>query len=304
MVNTDAKKARKIRKKKEVLLLLAPMPALLVGALVMHKSGIPAAIYVQNLICYIVLGLILLSTHFFTNFFTQRKPFRSLHSPHANPALLGLGCILLALTFADPGLEGVHRWVGVGGFRLNMAFVVLPCMILGLDTQLCSKHSLYALAIVIVVAALLLLQPDASQLSAFAMAVMFLLLARVQSKPVKYIALPLFVCAVILAWVRLDTLEPVAHVEGILGLARDIGFAWFAAGLASLTVLLLPFVGLRNASRSAQALGIYYLTTVLATLFGHFPVPFVGHGVSSVIGYLLAVYALLRKDVLAQQTHR
>ena len=92
-------------------------------------------------------------------------------------------------------------------------------------------------------------------------------------------------------WTRLDPLSPVPYVEGIIGLARQTGPAWLVASIAALAVLPLPFFVSRSSRHStiARALGVYLCLCILAPLFGHFPVPLVGFGLSPIVGYYVAL---------------
>jgi MFS family permease len=92
-----------------------------------------------------------------------------------------------------------------------------------------------------------------------------------------------------------DPLLPVAHVEGILLLAcsqsQVLGIAMAAGlGLAAVSPILLP----RSADVRwrAFALSAYFGATSLAPLFGTYPVPLAGYGLSFVIGWVLGFAAL------------
>lgn len=87
-------------------------------------------------------------------------------------------------------------------------------------------------------------------------------------------------------WTQRDPLSPVPYVEGIIGLARQSGPAWLVASIAALAVLPLPFFVGPSGSHSAvaRALGVYLCICILAPLFGHFPVPLLGFGLSPIVG--------------------
>jgi hypothetical protein len=89
-------------------------------------------------------------------------------------------------------------------------------------------------------------------------------------------------------------MAPVPYVEGIIGLARQSGPVWMVASLAALAVLPLPFFvsSLGDHSAVARALGVYLCICILAPLFGHFPVPLVGFGLSPIVGYFVAMASL------------
>jgi hypothetical protein len=100
-----------------------------------------------------------------------------------------------------------------------------------------------------------------------------------------------------LAWLRADPLAPVPHVEGIVGLAAELGTGWGVAAVASLLLLPVPFDAARRPcdGRLGLAIGTYVAVTILAAALGHFPVPLLGQGASPIIGYLAAI-GLVRRS--------
>lgn len=271
-------------KRKASLLLLTPIPALCVGALVLHLSGASPRLYGQNILCYVILGLPLC--------LASLRPIRL---PRPQPlAMLLLCCAALALTFLDRGLENVHRWVGVGGFRLYLSSLMLPSGIIGLSLML-REDSGRAVALLLsaVIAGLLTLQPDASQLTGFAAAAALLVWMGPTSRTLKYGVALAGALLILYSWLHLDMLPSVSPVEDILFLAKDMGILWFILGLLSLVLLVLPFLTAFRGIPAAKALGVYYTAILASSLWGSFPVPFMGYGASPILGYLLAVFLLL-----------
>jgi hypothetical protein len=139
---------------------------------------------------------------------------------------------------------------------------------------------------------LLLLQPDAAQATAFTGATLTLLNANKQRAGAVAWAAALVIAALAAwTWTRVDPLPPVAYVEGIVGLARQSGPAWLVTSIAALAVLPLPFFvsSFGHHSAVARALGVYLCICILVPLFGHFPVPLVGFGLSPIVGYFIAL---------------
>ncbi len=270
---------------KDHLLMLAPLPAVVIGASVMHQNAISPLVYGQNLICYLVSGLLVL--------FLTAKPTSAKRGNRFYLALLTVGCLALAGTFLDHGLENVHRWLAIGNFRLYIASLVIPSMIIGLG-QLLSRKRL-TLLIAALMALLLLFQPDASQLSAFVVSVVFLVWMQVKQPLLKCGVTLLSAAAMVYSWMHLDVLAPVAHVEGILRMAQEMGTAWFWLGIGSLILLPVPLLGFSRNATPAKAVGLYYLIVLMSTFFGNFPVPFMGFGVSPILGYQLALFFLRRE---------
>ena len=277
--------------KKKIIAMLAPIPALLVGAIVMSGNEISPFVYGQNLICYFVLGFFL--------FFFSTKPIRIMNNKGRIIMLIG-GCIVVACTFFDSGLGNVHRWLTISSFRLYVSSIVLPCLVINLGILLQNKSVVFPVTIAVLVILMLTLQPDASQVSAFAVSVTFLVWTQTKKRLLKYgIALG-SIAFIVFAWIHIDGLEAVSHVEDILLMAKDMGIAWFALGIASLGLLLVPFFCFSNTPKLAGAVGLYYIVTLCSTFFGKFPVMFMGFGISPVIGYQLAMFLLLRENLAAR----
>jgi hypothetical protein len=148
----------------------------------------------------------------------------------------------------------------------------------------------------IATALVLVLQPDAAQATAFVAGAVVLLLPRRPAEGRAWIRLvPLLVLAG-LSWLRRDPLAPVPHVEGIVGLAAELGTGWGAAAAASLLLLPVPFFIGKGADdgRTGLAIGAYMVVTILAPALAHFPVPVLGQGASPIIGYFVAIGLLMR----------
>ncbi len=272
---------------KEDVVMLAPFPALAIGAIVMHQNAISPFVYGQNVISYLASGFFLL--------FFGARPAVSRRGNRFQLAMLAVGCLALAATFLDRGLENVHRWLAIGNFRLSIASLVVPCMIISLGTLFRQGAVALPSVLATLVSLLLFLQPDASQLSAFAVSVAFLVWRQVKHSFLKYDVVLLFAAAVSYSWMHIDALAPVAHVEGILRMAGDMGMAWLLVGIASLALLPAPFLWFSKKSALAKAVGLYYLVILISTFLGNFPVPFMGFGISPILGYQMALFFLRRE---------
>lgn len=273
--------------------LLAPIPALLIGTIVMRNNELSPFVYGQNIICYLVFVVILI--------FIGTKPVRAMRCDQVIIFMLVLGCLAVAITFLDRGLENVHRWLTIGSFRIYISSIVLPCMIIGLDVLLQKKSVIFPVIITVMMLLMLALQPDASQLSAFAISIVVVVFMRVKHRLLKCGVLLLSVGAVTYSWIHIDSLAAVPHVEGILLLARDMGMVWFLLGIVSLALLLIPFLRFPKISALSKAVGLYYLVTLASTFFGAFPVPFMGLGISPIIGYLFAMFLLIRGNAACDE---
>ena len=136
-------------------LLLAPLPALIIGIVVMSRAGVPAGIWLRNLAATLVGVLMVVAAP------RHRSPSSSWALPRW---LFALGLALLGVTLMAPGVAGVHRWVGLGPLDVHVGAVLLPSLLVfltDLDWAL-------AVAVAAVTLTVLLLQPDAAQAASFA----------------------------------------------------------------------------------------------------------------------------------------
>lgn len=267
--------------------LLGPVPALVVGALTMRMSDVPAGVWGQNVAAWVVGTLLCLAL-----WRTRSSPGRGRWVDLA--AVLTLAA--LAATLLAPGVEGVHRWVPLGPVRLHAAAVLLPLLLVAMHGLSQARGWWLSAGVAVGVALILLVQPDAAQATAFAAGCLVLLLPAAGRDPLRLacvLALPVLAG---LSWLRRDPLAPVPHVEGIVGLAAGLGAGWAVAAVVALMLLPLPFFhAARGAGKHAGlALGAYVAITVLAPVVGSFPVPIMGYGVSPIIGYLVGLGFLVR----------
>src|SRR5690242_10573682 len=90
----------------------APVPAVLIGIVAMHRHGVPANHWVVNLLVALIGTVICLTLH-----------FRRSSSPLRSKSPLGLLLVAIfgvAATFYANGVENVHRWVNVGPFHVHI----------------------------------------------------------------------------------------------------------------------------------------------------------------------------------------
>jgi hypothetical protein len=210
--------------------------------------------------------------------------------------VLILAPVALAASLLGSGQSGVHRWVAVGPLRWNVAFVCLPPAIVAFAALVRSKRRWIWVAVALS-EALLCLQPDTSQATAFAAAInatVFISPARVRTRIPASLAFLVMAC---LSAVRPDPLAPVPEVECIFGLAQSVSSATTlvcAAALAATCVAPLAArkTALPGLDAAAGSLSAYFLICSLMPVFGAFPVPLVGMGMSPIIGFWLGMGAL------------
>jgi len=261
--------------------------AIILGAAAMAQVDIPLGIWIRNPIAWVVAAAI-------GTFIASRSWF-------------GIGAIVIAsivvgLSIVGPGQEGVFRWIGAGPVQLNAAALALPVAIAACTTS----RAWIAAFCFVAIGAVLARQPDISQLAGFVIASVILFASAFRLMGA-LAALIIGVALVAYCLTLPDPLLPVPHVEGILQLAFDqalvLGIATATAlGLTVASPLLL--VGSADLRWRAVALSGYFAATAIAPLFGAYPVPLAGYGLSVVIGWVLGFAALAaRRQVNSLTSH-
>jgi hypothetical protein len=258
---------------------IASLIAIATGAWCMAQSGLPAGLWLRNPIAWLITAIPAIVW----------RPFRVFPSWS-----LLLAIVLLGACFIGAGQSGVHRWLGLGPVQLNAAALILPLVIATVQRP-ARVVDFVGLG---VLAAILAIQPDRSQLIAFGIACVVISFERLGLKGLIW-GLILVAASVAVCLTRSDPLQPVAHVEGIVAMAwaqaRIVAIIMVVAILASAfsPLLLITRPHLRMA---AIALSAYYLVSLLASFSGAYPVPLAGYGLSYVIGWWLGVAALIAVD--------
>lgn len=277
-----------------LLYLLAPVPPLVLGLLVMRRADVPAALWGQNVAAWAVGTLVVLGL------------WRTRGSPPRDGwagVIAGLALGTLAATLFAPGMEGVHRWVPLGPVRLHASALLLPLLLLAMD-RLARVRGWWVAALVASGATwVLVLQPDAAQATAFAAASSILLLPGAGRRPLRLICILGLAVLAGVAWLRRDPLAPVPYVEDIVGLAAGLGTGWAVAAVISLMLLPMPFflAGRGTARGIGVALSAYVAITLAAPFVGDFPVPVMGYGMSPILGYLAGMGIFLRAAARSQE---
>lgn len=241
----------------------ASLLAVAAGAFACARSGVPAAAWGANLAAW---GAGAVAAALVARWGARLLPV----APWI--ALLGLLATLLG-----PDPDGVHRWVRAGPVTVNVAMLVVPALVVALAAR-GERTWIAAFGCL----GLLVAQPDASQATALGGA---MALVAVRSRPALAGA---SVVLAGLAWLRPDPLAPVAHVEGILGLAAEISPLLAAVALAAVAAAAAtPLLAARSVAGAALALCL--ALQVAAPFLGAFPVPLVGVGLAPVAGWWLGV---------------
>lgn len=271
------------------LLALAPVPAVVVGALVASRAGVPLSAFAPNGGA-IVLGAATIGL-------AVRCPSR--FRDRASVVLAVLATALIVRTLVQPGLEGVHRWLPLGPLRLHASMALAPWIAVALARASHRGNVLLlrlCLSLALTAQAAHMAQPDAQMAFTLALGLAPLLLADRTSPRLSWlVCASLLVLAVLTLW-QPDPLAPVAHVEGIFALALAQGVGSLALAVGSLGVLVVP-LGIvawgREAGRAtAIAAACWMGTQVAMTGVGAFPVPVLGAGAAGVLGVAVWLGAL------------
>jgi len=255
------------------------LAAVTLGAVVGAASGVPASLWMRNLVAWAVGALIGVAMD-------------TLVRPGAAALALCAAPLGLAASFLGPGQDSVHRWIDLGPAHLNVAMLLLPAAIVALAVRV--RQQRWPWLAVVIALALLAAQPDASQATALAGATALIAAVTIRHAGVRIALMATVVGLAALTWLRPDPLAPVAEVEGIIGLALKL--SPLCAGLALL--LLAGVAGAPVActvtnrpalSLGGAALGLYLLLWAAMPFLGAFPVPLIGMGMSPIIGAWLGV---------------
>lgn len=199
---------------------------------------------------------------------------------------------LLAATFVGPAVEDVHRWIAIGPVKLHAAMLVLPFF----ATQI-FRHDSRMIAMVAALAALAYtLQPDrASALALFAILLCRLFYSRDRWS---LAALAVSGAALGITLLKADPLPPVRFTENVIGEA-----AMMHPGLAILLLMAMgaaiagPLYARRQGGSASMVAWAACLSGYfLASLAGSYPVPLLGYGVSSILGFGLALAVIGRES--------
>ena len=268
--------------KKCYLPILSALPSILVGTLVMYLHGISATIYLRNLL-FFTIGYALSILYMSREYNLTIKGIC---------AIVILSVLFLCSPFLSAGIEGVHRWIQIGPISLNTAFIFLPILLIAINKLFEVGQSKVGYIVILAIAFILFLQPDASMLSAFSVALLPIFYSNHNSMFFRYGILVILLILSIISWWNIDNLQPVSYVEDIIVLAKESGWLYLHFSVISLFILLWPFAKIDRCQQRGVisiSLGLFFLVLILSTLFGNFPVPLIGYGISPIIGYLISV---------------
>jgi len=246
---------------------------------------VPMAIWIQNPI-WIILGA-------FVCFFTSKKQLKFHYR-----MIVFLSTLSLGLTFLGPDIDSVHRWVRLPFFTLNVSAIVVPITIVAFDRLIEEERFAISTMGIMLIAILLCLQPDASQLLAFSLP-MVVLLRKSNISPVIKGGFSIILFGLTLkSWYCLDTLQPVEYTEGILTMLRDLSGLLYMIAIAALFGIPVYFLMAckEENRRICTGIALYYGLMILSAWIGNFPVPFMGYGISPILGFYIFLIWFINEE--------
>lgn len=268
--------------------LIVALPAVIIGAIAMSAHNIQSINFILNIVCLLIGWLI--------SCYVISKHSKISKSRTYGIIIIILILVLYVLTFIDPGMNDVHRWLSLGPIKIYISSIFAPILIILFWKLLKNNNDLLVVVITVIIAILIVLQPDASQLTAFAIPMMIILFSKINNRILSCFIIGILIFLVIISWIHLDSLPAVIYVEEIVGLVMDMGLIWSILGISSLIILPMPFFFLskENERLLSRCIGLYFVIIIITTFFGNFPVPLMGYGISPIISYLMAITWLIK----------
>ena len=277
-----------------LILIAAAIPALLGSLLLLNFAAAPGSLLIQQAtVAVAAIAAALLSARYLkTHFASAKTPW----------LLLGLAALVCAPILGG-AMSTPHRWLGFSGFRLYIAPVVLPLFLLLWHRTLSDGTGTAILSTVAAVVTVLglLLQPDAAQLTAFAVASIPILGFSSGGRVVRLLTLGVFSLVAAVSCSLPDPLVPVPYVEGVFMLAAKFSdWALFAAVFAAaLPVIAIAWLAYRMRSRGILAVALYFAVLYLLAPVQVTPVPLLGFGAGPILGYFIMVSQVWRGNANA-----
>lgn len=207
---------------------------------------------------------------------------------------LALGGVLLLTTLFGVSADGVTRWVSIGGLLVQPSLILVPVLALEFARR---RDGLSTLAIA--TAALgLALQPDRAMAGALAAGIAAL--AMILPGRNVLIALAAALAGLTATLLRADPSPAVPFVDQIFYSSFAVHPLAGLAVVGGAALMLVPVIAGLVADPQNRAtwavFGAVWLAVIAAAALGNYPTPLVGYGGSAIVGYLLSLTALPRRD--------
>ncbi len=211
----------------------------------------------------------------------------------------GMGVVLCALPLLAGG-SAPTRWLRLGPVVLYIAPMVIPAMlaVAAVSYRWGARWESLSMAGLGLLAVVLALQPDLSQVLALAAAAGIIVIRNPAHPAVRILLMLVIAAAVGFAALQVDPLSPVRHVEQVIRVAwahsTPVGVAvsLSAAALVITVAVFLSRVDARMASVAA-----YYAVLFACSVADLTPAPLIGYGAGPLLGYglLAGMAAMLMK---------
>ncbi len=224
--------------------------------------------------------------------------------PRAATGFAAVAVMAVLATQTDPGSGEAQRWIAVGSVVLQPSLIVLPFVVWGWS----AVRATWGLAgFTGALALLMATQPDAAACGGLCLALVGIAIARRSVSVSEAATVVVALAATLWAATRPDDLPAVAHVERVVVEA-------FAANpvigiLAGLAVVAVPgLIFWRARWRTGGETGIVFglaglwLGLTVAAFVANYPIPVVGYGASSAIGWLVSLGLCLSWPSAAPKT--
>ena len=255
--------------------------AVLSGCALMILMGAPARMPLMNGAAFLI-GLALLGI-------VHASKRLGAASRHADWALLCVAISIPATALAGPEMNGVSRWLVLGGITVQPALIVAPLLALAFST----RRSTVLLLAVAVASGGLAMQPDPGSAAMLLLGLAAPLALRGNRSAVGGLAVAFAAAAFAISAARPVALPPVPFVEQML--AKAAGQGPLPGLLAMLTIVFL-FLPARSGRRpAAYAFAGIWAGALAASLTGAYPTPVLGFGGSAVLGYVLSIGLLVAR---------
>ena len=264
--------------KKFLYTILIIMLSCLLGTGAMIINSKPTHIWIQNI------SVIILFT--FMTIFISKFKFKLNYK-----SIVFISILLLLLTFLQGNNVGVHRWIQLSSFSLNISMIVIPLTIIAVNNLFKNKHIVFSSVSIIMISLILFFQPDASQLTGFSIAMLLCILNNELPKLSKILIIVILLMLTVSSWIFLDSLQPVNYTKGILKMLGEVSIWLYILGLISIFLIPIPFLIFSSEKNKiiSICLALYYWIIALFSLLGDFPVPIIGYGSSPIIGYFIVL---------------
>jgi cell division protein FtsW (lipid II flippase) len=271
------------------LFLLGPVLSTLFGMYTVRQMEIPVSVFYPNVVGIIVgiLLVLLLSKRWSDN------------KPGLVMQISVVSLLLLASCFYFPGQNEVHRWMLIGKYSIEISMIVIPLILWCLYQFLHEKRVINALILFISTILILAFQPDASQVTAFGLSSLFIFFNNKIAVKFKLLSVVIAAFFIGLSWNRVDLLEPVEYVEDILEMMVSLGPIGIIGIFVCSISLVIPFImmefkRIETVRILSTAFIVYLVTSMIISVFGHYPVMVMGASGSSVLGWYLMMSFVLR----------